>query len=104
MSDGAMEYPDDPAKVTTLEAAVATSITSIVDSTTGASFETAMEGAQAEDDWYVPPTMDSELAGAAAAGAAKLFCAPWATTPLEDSEKEAQIKECAKIQVVTMLL
>jgi len=105
MSDGAMEFPDDPAKVSTLEEAVdATSITAITDAATGSAFETAMGGAQAEDDWYVPPTMDSELAGAAAAGAAKLFCAPWATVPLEDSEKEAQIKECAKIQVETMLL
>ena len=104
MSDGAMEYPDDPTKVTTLEAAVATSITSIVDSTTGASFETAMAGAQSADDWYVPPTMDSELAGAAAEGAAKLICAPWATTPDSTSDKEAQIKECGKIQAETMLL
>ena len=104
MSDGAMEYPDDPTKVTTLEAAVATSITSIVDSTTGASFETAMAGAQSADDWYVPPTMDSELAGAAAEGAAKLICAPWTTTPDSTSDKEAQIKECGKIQAETMLL
>jgi len=105
MSDGAMEYPDDPAKVSTLEAAVAaTSITSIVDSTTGASFETAMDAAQSDDDWYIPPTMDSELAGAAAEGAAKLICAPWATTPDSTSDKEAQIKECGKIQAETMLL
>jgi len=104
MSDGAMEYPDDPTKVTTLEAAVATSITSIVDSTTGASFETAMAGAQSAEDWYVPPTMDSELAGAAAEGAAKLICAPWVTTPDSTSDKEAQIKECGKIQAETMLL
>ena len=41
MSDGAMEYPDDPAKITALEEAVAaTSITSIVDTSTGAAFET----------------------------------------------------------------
>jgi len=99
-----MEYPDDPTKVTTLEAAVATSITSIVDSTTGASFETAMEGAQSADDWYIPPTKDSELAGAAAEGAAKLICAPWVTTPDSTSDKEAQIKECGKIQAETMLL
>jgi len=104
MSDGAMEYPDDPTKVTTLEAAVATSITSIVDSTTGASFETAMEGAQSADDWYVPPTLDSELAGAAAEGAAKLICVAWATTPDSTSDQEAQIKECGKIQAETMLL
>lgn len=104
MSDGAMEYPDDPTKVSTLEAAVATSITSIVDGTTGSSFETAMEGAQSADDWYVPPTMESELAGAAAEGAAKLICAPWATTPASTSDQEAQIKECAKIQAETMLL
>jgi len=104
MSDGAMEYPDDPTKVTTLEAAVTTSITSIVDGPTGDSFETAMEGAQSADDWYVPPTMDSELAGAAAEGAAKLICAPWATTPDSTSDKEAQIKECGKIQAETMLL
>jgi len=100
MSDGAMEYPDDPTIVTTLEAAVATSITSIVDSTTGASFETAMNDVidtTQSDDWYVPPTMDSELAGAAAEGAAKLICAPWATTPDSTSDQEAQIKECAKI-------
>ena len=48
MSDGAMEYPDDPTKVSTLEDAVAsTSITSIVDASTGSSFETAMSNAQA---------------------------------------------------------
>ncbi len=105
MSDGAMEYPDDPAKVSTLETAVAaTSITSIVDSTTGASFETAMDSAQSDDDWYIPPTMDSELAGAAAEGAAKLICAPWVTTPDSTSDKESQIKECGKIQAETMLL
>jgi hypothetical protein len=106
MSDGAMEYPDDPTKVTTLEAAVATSITSIVDSTTGASFETAMATVidTQNEDWYVPPTMDSELAGAAAEGAAKLICAPWATTPDSNSDQEAQIKECAKIQAETSLL
>ena len=99
MSDGAMEYPDDPAKISTLEDAVAaTSITSIVDGPTGDSFETAMEGAQSDDDWYIPPTMDSELAGAAAEGAAKLICAPWTTTPDSTSDKEAQIKECGKIQ------
>ena len=105
MSDGAMEFPDDPTKVTTLEAAVAaTSITSIVDGTTGSAFETAMAGAQSDDDWYVPPTMDSELAGAAAEGAAKLICAPWTTTPDSTSDREAQVKECAKIQAETMLL
>jgi len=63
-----------------------------------------MEGAQSADDWYVPPTMDSELAGAAAEGAAKLICAPWVTTPDSTSDKEAQIKECGKIQAETMLL
>ena len=104
MSDGAMEYPDDPTKVSTLEDAVTTAITSIVDSTTGSSFETAMSSAQSSDDWYVPPTMDSELAGAAAEGAAKLICAPWTTTPDSTSDKEAQIKECGKIQAETMLL
>ena len=105
MSDGAMEYPDDPTKISTLEDAVAaTSITSIIDSSTGSSFETAMENAQTADDWYVPPTLDSELAGAAAEGAAKLICAPWATTPDSTSDQEAQIKECGKIQAETMLL
>ena len=105
MSDGAMEYPDDPTKISTLEDAVAaTSITSIVDASTGSSFETAMSNAQSADDWYVPPTLDSELAGAAAEGAAKLICAPWATTPDSTSDQEAQIKECAKIMAETMLL
>jgi len=105
MSDGAMEYPDDPAKISTLEDAVAaTSITSIVDNSTGSSFETAMENAQTADDWYVPPTLDSELAGAAAEGAAKLICVAWATTPDSTSDQEAQIKECGKIQAETMLL
>ena len=105
MSDGAMEYPDDPAKISTLEDAVAaTSITSIVDGPTGDSFEVAMSNAQSTDDWYVPPTMDSELAGAAAEGAAKLICAAWTTTPGSTSDQEAQIKECAKIQAETMLL
>ena len=105
MSDGAMEYPDDPTKVTTLEAAVAaTSITSIVDASTGSAFETAMGAAQSDDDWYIPPTMDSELAGAAAEGASKLICAPWATTPDSTSDQEAQIKECAIILAETSVL
>ena len=63
-----------------------------------------MSNAQSSDDWYVPPTIDSELAGAAAEGAAKLVCAPWTTTPSNTSDQEAQIKECAKIQAETMLL
>jgi len=107
MSDGAMEYPDDPTKVSTLEDAVATSITSIVDASTGSSFETTMTtviDTTQSDDWYIPPTMDSELAGAAAEGAAKLICAPWTTTPDSTSDQEAQIKECGKIQAETMLL
>jgi len=105
MSDGAMEFPDDPTKVTTLEDAVAaTSITSIVDSTTGSSFETSMSNAQSSDDWYVPPTLNSELDGAAAEGAQKLICAAWETTPESTSDQEAQIKECAKIVAETMLL
>ena len=105
MADGAMEYPDDPTKVTTLEDAVAaTSITSITDSSAGSSFETAMSNAQADDDWYVPPTLDAELDGAAAEGAAKLICAPWSTIPESSSDQEAQIKECAKIIAETSLL
>ena len=105
MSDGAMEYPDDPAKITALEEAVsATSITSIVDSSTGSAFETAMSNAQSSDDWYEPPTLDSELAGAAAEGAAKLICAPWAVTPDSTSDQEAHIKECAIILAETSVL
>ncbi len=105
MSDGAMEYPDDPAKITALEEAVAaTSITSIVDTSTGASFETAMSNAQSSEDWYEPPTLDSELAGAAADGAQKLICAPWAVTPDSTSDQEAQIKECAIILAETSVL
>ena len=105
MSDGAMEYPDDPTKVSTLEDAVAsTSITSITGSSTGSAFETAMSNAQASDDWYVPPTLDAELDGAAAEGAQKLICAPWTTIPESTSDQEAQIKECAKIMAETQLL
>ncbi len=105
MSDGAMEYPDDPAKITALEEAVAaTSITSIVDTSTGASFETAMSNAQSSEDWYEPPTLDSELTGAAADGAQKLICAPWAVTPDSTSDQEAQIKECAIILAETAVL
>tara|TARA_B100002019_G_scaffold268232_1_gene259980 strand:- start:154 stop:4509 length:4356 start_codon:yes stop_codon:yes gene_type:complete len=104
MDDGSMEFPDDPSKITNLENAVETSITEITDSSAGSTFETAMSNAQSSDDWYVPPTIDSELAGAAAEGAAKLVCAPWTTTPSNTSDQEAQIKECAKIQAETMLL
>ena len=114
MADGAMEYPDDPSKVSTLEDAVnSVSITSITSSSRESArtsyagttdLDTAMSGAQSADDWYVPPTLDSELAGAASEGAAKLICAPWTTTPASTSDQEAQIKECAKIQAETMLL
>ena len=103
MDDGSMEFPDDSSKITNLENAVETSITEITDSFAGSTFETAMSNAQSSDDWYVQ-TIDSELAGAAAEGAAKLVCAPWTTTPSNTSDQEAQIKECAKIQAETMLL
>jgi len=114
MADGAMEYPDDPTKVSTLEDAVnSVSITSITSSSRESArtsyagttdFDTAMSNAQSDDDWYIPPTLNSELAGAAAEGAQKLICAPWTTVPDSDSDKEAQIKECAKVFAENMLL
>ena len=114
MADGAMEYPDDPTKVSTLEDAVnSVSITSITSSSRESArtsyagttdFDTAMSNAQSDDDWYIPPTLNSELAGAASEGAAKLICAPWTTVPDSDSDKEAQIKECAKVFAENMVL
>ena len=114
MADGAMEYPDDPTKVSTLEDAVnSVSITSITSSSRESArtsyagttdFDTAMSNAQSDDDWYIPPTLNSELAGAAAEGAQKLICAPWTTVPDSDSDKEAQIKECAIILAETSVL
>mgnify|MGYP001481020384 CR=1 FL=1 len=76
MDDGSMEFPDDPSKITNLENAVETSITEITDSSAGSTFETAMSNAQSSDDWYVPPTIDSELAGAAAEGVHQAISIP----------------------------
>ncbi|PCI30020.1 MAG: hypothetical protein COB67_02815 [SAR324 cluster bacterium] len=89
---GAMEIPATAAAVTILEKSVNGTPLSGIDSDADKSaFESAFDQVITENaaDWEIPPTMDGELEGAAAQGAANAACQVGATDA-------GSIKTCAR--------
>ena len=98
IDDGALEFPDDPLKVTQLEeASSSTKMSDVKDASAETELNASIESAQNEEDWEVPPTLDSELAGSAAQGAKDAFCEEGYSPAATDYQiRQAEIRNCAK--------